>query len=525
MRNIIIHISGCQGAGKTTIGNKLKEKYNEKIHIKDLDDLRNEFSQQKEITNYQEFINLFIEKHNDKPLILTGLTAEKCLGNMDNDDETFYVIDTKYKYFIDNDEILKQRFFRQVSKLYERKEIFYEQWQKNNSDIQKKLFRFINLEQWLKNNISCKKIHKENNYKFLDNDKIIQKVSKLIEKKQKYMKNYKIIKELGTGTHGTVFLVKNKKTKQKYAMKVEQVFKKDLEESLKSPIWREIDFAENLSSKYPQQFMKIYEYKNKKCNYVHHMTEDKWNYVQYYMSTGKWNGIKRKNQEEYYKKLYASPYCSVKITSIVDDVLHYIIYKIDDEKIVLDLFIQVVNIAYLINKEGYYHRDLYPKNIGVIFTKDKYVTILNKQVLTHGYVLSAIDYGVVLHKKYILSEQEQYSLKYNNDLRPSFDRIILRMMLKNLVSKYYPKKYINKIVSISDKDAETLEPILENMKNDNYNYFQEILYKIIFFDKFQEQIGVSEKVKLFEFMPVESVKFIVRNFYDLKKILEHLISL
>ena len=69
------------------------------------------------------------------------------------------------------------------------------------------------------------------------------------------------------------------------------------------------------------------------------------------------------------------------------------------------------------------------------------------------------------------------------------------------------------------------KPILENMKDDNYNYFQEFLYKIIFFDKFQEQIGVSEKVKLFEFMPVESVKFIVRNFYDLKKILEHLISL
>lgn len=58
MRNIIIHISGCQGSGKTTIGNKLKDKYNDKIHTKDLDDLRNEFSQQKEITNYQEFINL-----------------------------------------------------------------------------------------------------------------------------------------------------------------------------------------------------------------------------------------------------------------------------------------------------------------------------------------------------------------------------------------------------------------------------------------------------------------------------------
>jgi shikimate kinase len=508
MRNIIIHISGCQGSGKTTIGNKLKDKYNEKIHTKDLDDLRNEFSQQKEITNYQEFINLFIEKHNDKPLILTGLTAEKCLGNMNNDDETFYVIDTKYKYFIDNDEVLKQRFFRQVSKLYERKEIFYEQWKKNNSDIQEKLFRFINLEQWLKNNIACRKIHKEHNYKFLDNDKIIRKVSKKIDSKQKYMKNYKIIKELGYGIRGSVYLVKNKKTKQKYAMKIEQVFEKDLEESLKSPIWREIDFADNMSSKYPQQFMKIYEYKNKKCNYVHNLSEKKWNALK-----------DNKKQYKYYKELYASPYCSIKIVSIVDDTLHYIIYKIDDKKIVLDLFIQVVNIAYLINKEGYYHRDLYPTNIGVIFTKEKYIDILDKKILTHGYILSAIDYGMVLHKKYILDETEKDKLEHNNDLYPSLNRIIMRIMLRNLVNKYYSN--IHKKVLITEEDTKKLD--LENTKH--FEYFQEILYKIVFFNKFQEQLEVSEKVKLFEFIPIESVKFIIRNFYDLKKILEHLIGL
>jgi adenylate kinase family enzyme len=32
MRNIIIHISGCKGAGKTTLGNKLKEKYYKTYH-------------------------------------------------------------------------------------------------------------------------------------------------------------------------------------------------------------------------------------------------------------------------------------------------------------------------------------------------------------------------------------------------------------------------------------------------------------------------------------------------------------
>jgi hypothetical protein len=521
-KNIVIHISGCQGSGKTTIGSILQNKYREKINVKDLDDLQNDFHQQNNTSNYQEFINLFIEKHNDKPLILTGLSAEKCLGTMDNYDETFYKIDTKYKFFIDNDDdiILKQRFFRQVSKLNERKEMFYEQWLKNGAITQDKIIRFINLEQWKVNNIACRKIHQEHNYKFLNSDKILSKVFRIIDNKQKYMKNYKIIKELGTGMHGTVYLVKDKKTKQKYAMKVEQVFEKDLEENLKSPIWREIDFAENMSSKYPQQFMKIYKYENKKCNYVHQLSEEKWNSLK-----------KNLEQEKYYKELFASPYCSIKLTSIIDIMLHNIIYKMDDKKVILDLFIQVVNIAYLINKEGYYHRDLHPKNIGVIKTKDKYIKILDKQVLTHGYVLSAIDYGMVLHKKYILEEWEQNALKYDNDLYNNFYKIIFKIMLKNLINKY-PELDINKIVPISDEDAKTLEQVLENIKidnsdwiKDNYAYFQELSYKIIFFDKFQEQMGINDKVELFNFIPIDSVKFIVKHFYDLKKILEHLISL
>ena len=343
----------------------------------------------------------------------------------------------------------------------------------------------------------------------------INKFKEIIcESFKSYMENYKIIKEMGSGMHGTVYLVKNKG--KKYAMKVEQVFEKDLEKNLKSVIWREIDFAKNMSKKYPQQFMKIYDYENKKCNYVHHLSEEKW---------------KSMNPEikKYYKDLFASPYCSIKITNIVDNMLHNIIYKINNKKVILDLFIQVVNLAYIINKEGYYHRDLHPKNIGVVKTKNKYIKILDKKVLTHGYILSAIDYGMVLHKKYILEKWEINALKYDNDLHTNFYKIIFKIMLKNLINKYPD---INKKVPISDKDAKTLKPILENIKIDNskwiknnYDYFQELLYKILFFDKFQEQLGINDKVELYEFIPLESVIFIVKHFYDLEKILNHLISL
>ena len=61
--NLIIHISGQQGAGKTTLGNKIKEKYNDMIYMKDLDNLYDELKNQKKIQDdCEEFINNFIKK-------------------------------------------------------------------------------------------------------------------------------------------------------------------------------------------------------------------------------------------------------------------------------------------------------------------------------------------------------------------------------------------------------------------------------------------------------------------------------
>ena len=63
------------------------------------------------------------------------------------------------------------------------------------------------------------------------------------------------------------------------------------------------------------------------------------------------------------------------------------------------------------------------------------------------------------------------------------------------------------------------------MFKNNYDYFQELLYKIVFFDKFQEQLDIVEKVELFDFIPIYSVKYIVKNYHNLEQILEHLIGL
>ena len=341
--------------------------------------------------------------------------------------------------------------------------------------------------------------------------------SKMMQEGGKYMSNITIIKELGKGMHGTVYLVKDIYNNE-YAMKVEQILEKDMIETSKSYLWREIDFANTLSNKYPNQFMKIYKYENKKCDYVHTLTETQ---------------KKSLNEEaiKYYNELNESHYCSIKLTSTIDDILENIIYKLSDKKIILDLLIQVVYIAYLINKEGYYHRDFHPENIGVVYTKDEFIEILKNKIPTHGYILQAIDYGMVLHKKYQLDESEKNALTYNNDLYRIFYKIIFKIMLKKLIERY-PNININKKISISENDSKVLEPYLKNIKinnsdwvNKNYNYFQQLLYKIVFFDKFQDQLGIIDKIELFDFISVKSVIFIVINFYDLKKILKHLIEI
>ena len=65
------------------------------------------------------------------------------------------------------------------------------------------------------------------------------------------------------------------------------------------------------------------------------------------------------------------------------------------------------------NKYGYFHNDFHPGNIGYVKTKQKYVKILNYKIPTHGYLIKAIDFGLVLHKKYPMSKS--WREKYNND--------------------------------------------------------------------------------------------------------------
>jgi adenylate kinase family enzyme len=180
---LIIHISGTQGSGKSTLGDKLLKKYKNKINIFDLDNLQNDYMNTSNKTNYQDFLNNIIEKHKNKPIIFVGLDAELCLGLME-DSDVMYDLDADYNFYIEtSDNTLKQRFFRQINKLQSRKEWFFGEWTKSPKTIQNKLFRFVDLNKWKENNNKCDKLYLNRKYKFMDSNKIFTKVCKIIERK------------------------------------------------------------------------------------------------------------------------------------------------------------------------------------------------------------------------------------------------------------------------------------------------------------------------------------------------------
>lgn len=180
---LIIHISGSQGSGKTTMGNQLKDLYGDKITVMDLDDMNIDYQNNKDkYESYQKYIDLIIDKNQSKPLIFVGLDAEMCLGSMDNTD-IYYDLKTTHAFYIkSSSNTLEQRFFRQIDKLNKRKEWFFDEWQKNPQKTQDKLFRFVDLNKWKDNNDKCDKLYSDRKYEILDFNDILKTTFDILDK-------------------------------------------------------------------------------------------------------------------------------------------------------------------------------------------------------------------------------------------------------------------------------------------------------------------------------------------------------
>lgn len=151
------------------------------------------------------------------------------------------------------------------------------------------------------------------------------------------MDNYKIISDLGYGMMGSVYLVSDE-NHHKYAMKIEHILKKDIIESMSSGVWHEIEFANYMNDKYPDYFVKLHDYWiDFKCTHI-----QDWSKI----------GMNIKSlpleQQKFYNKLFASPYCSVKIWSLVDLTLKDLINKNISLQTYYDLFLQTLYVLWLV---------------------------------------------------------------------------------------------------------------------------------------------------------------------------------
>jgi adenylate kinase family enzyme len=119
---MIIHICGPSGAGKTTLGNKLKSKFGNKIVVKDFDDLRREFINLKfgnkkivwDSVAYQKYINDFVNKQK-KTLIWTGLNHMPWWNK-----KLYYNTHANHKFYIklDSETIFKQKCSRYINDVF-----------------------------------------------------------------------------------------------------------------------------------------------------------------------------------------------------------------------------------------------------------------------------------------------------------------------------------------------------------------------------------------------------------------------
>ena len=190
---MIIHISGPSGSGKTYMGNKLKKNFKNKIVVKDLDELRDEFiksyyGEKKwtyiNVSKYQKYINDYITKHNKKPIIFVGLNDNTIFGR---NKELYYNVHSNYNFYIhiDDNIIIEQKCERFILEelpemvKHEKKDIT-----ENNQffikQITKKLKQECSAKQTIKMNKSWEKDYQKMKYIFMSRDDIYKEVCKIL---------------------------------------------------------------------------------------------------------------------------------------------------------------------------------------------------------------------------------------------------------------------------------------------------------------------------------------------------------
>lgn len=175
---IIVHISGESGTGKSTLGEELQKLFCNDVFVYDTDFLYNNTdlltkcentTREEYLIFYKETFQKSIEKFNkdnsDKIIIYVGLLDHMSIYNVYNE------IKTKYKFYYTVDiSILLQRFYSRLAYTLH----------KYIKDVVDDKYPIPSSSEIIKRSIETKKIHINMGYEPLNREEIIEKLKTLI---------------------------------------------------------------------------------------------------------------------------------------------------------------------------------------------------------------------------------------------------------------------------------------------------------------------------------------------------------
>jgi len=312
------------------------------------------------------------------------------------------------------------------------------------------------------------------------------------------MENIKIIKILGSGMFGTTYKVKKTNNNNKvYALKRQKILKSFITKNTKYYMCRELYFyswINKLSISDQKFFMKMYDYK-------------------FYSNCEYFNPVSEKPNNKIIQKLIKSKHCLDLLLDLKDGIVIDLLSKASfksNKKQFYSMIIQCSYICYLMNKSGYAHNDFHYGNIAYIkVPKNSMIKmIINEKIYfvkSYGYQFSAIDYGLILHNKFILTTKENKTYKndmtYNKDMKTFY--IYCLTNLKNCLKKQYRRE---RRILLNTLYQEKIELYLRIKYLILFSYPEMIKY----YDKF-ELNGLINKLLYYEIIQYLAI-------YDIKLI-------